>query len=158
MLAAELAGCVLHTPAASAGRDKSSVKRKEGIRSRIRMESGESLTCTGEGVAKARVFGRKPENAGSWIAEECDKFTGISREPCPEAKGGFEHRSNARLPAESREFTKTAMGKTEFTPRRCIIRKEDLDKFGHVTGCPGCRAAKRAEERRKRIAEELEKA
>ncbi len=65
---------------------------------------------------------------------------------------------------EPGEVTKTFRGKEEFVPRRLRIKKEDLEKFGFTTGCPGCRAANRgttavghAEECRKRITEELTK-
>ena len=69
-----------------------------------------------------------------------------------------------RLPVERAEFTETVKGKSDYTRRRCRIRKEDLEKFGYTAGCPGCRAANRgttavnhSEECRKRLAEELEK-
>ena len=122
------------------------------------------MTGSSEGVAKARDFRRKPENGGRWRPEDFGQNVGAPWEPHPGAKGGFELRSKVRLPAESGEFTKTVKGKGAVAPRRFRIRKDDLEKFGYATGCPGRRAANRgttpvghAEERRKRIAEELEK-
>ena len=31
----------------------------------------------------------------------------------------------------------------EYTPRRLIIRKENLERYGYTVGCPECRAANR---------------
>ena len=69
-----------------------------------------------------------------------------------------------RLPVERAEFTEAVKGESDYTRRRFRIRKEDLEKFGHTIGCPGCRAVNRgttaanhSEEHRKRIAEEVEK-
>jgi hypothetical protein len=68
------------------------------------------------------------------------------------------------MPTEHAEFTEIAKGKNECTRRRFRIKKDDLEKFGYTTGCPGCRAVNRGttaanhtEECRSRIAEELEK-
>ena len=73
-------------------------------------------------------------------------------------------RSKVRLPTEHAEFTEIVRGKNECTRRRFRIKKDDLEKFGYTTGCPGCRAVNRGttaanhtEECRSRIAEELEK-
>ena len=128
------------------------------------MESGESLIGTDGGVVKARDFRRKAENGGRWSVAEFDKFVGVPWEPYPGAKGGFELRSKVRLPTEHAEFTEIVRGKNECTRRRFRIKKDDLEKFGYTTGCPGCRAVNRGttaanhtEECRSRIAEELEK-
>jgi hypothetical protein len=81
-------------------------------------------------------------------------------EPYPGAGGGYEIKSKVRLPTESGELTKIVKGKGAFVPRRLRIKKEDLEKFGFTTGCPGCRAANNgsisvghSEERRERITE-----
>ena len=65
---------------------------------------------------------------------------------------------------EPNEPAKTIKGREEFVPRRLRIKKGDLEKLGHIAGCPGCRAANRgstavghSEERRKRITVELAK-
>ena len=69
-----------------------------------------------------------------------------------------------RLPTEHAVFTETVTGKSDFVRRRLRIKKDDLEKFGYTTGCPGCRAVNRgttaashSEECRSRIAAELEK-
>ncbi len=61
---AEFGEYVLHAPAMSAGKDKFDARWKEGVWLGIRMESGESLIGTDEGVVKARVLRRKAENGG----------------------------------------------------------------------------------------------
>ena len=82
--------CVLYAPAASAGKDKFDARWKEGVWLGLRMESGESLIRTNEGVVKARDFRRKAENGGRWSVADFDKFVGVPWEPYPGANGGFE--------------------------------------------------------------------
>ncbi len=55
----------------------------------------------------------------------------------------YEIDSKARLPMEQGALTKSIKGIEEFAQRRLRIKKEDLEKFGFATGCPGCRAANR---------------
>ncbi len=49
-------GSIMYSPAMSAGKDEADVQWKEGVWLGVRMESGESLIGTSEGVAKAREF------------------------------------------------------------------------------------------------------
>ena len=49
-------------------------------------------------------------------------------------------KSKVGLPTESGELTKIVKDKEDFAPRRLGIKKEDLEKLGLATGCPGCRA------------------
>ncbi len=58
----------------SAGRDKFDATWREEVWLGIKLESGESIIGTNEGVVKARDFRRKPENGGRWRAEDVDKF------------------------------------------------------------------------------------
>ena len=62
---------------------------KEGVWLGIRVESGESIIGTSEGVVKARDFRRTPENGGRWCKEGFDSFVGLPWEPYPGAGGGF---------------------------------------------------------------------
>ena len=50
-------------------------------------------------------------HGGRWGSGDVAKFVGAPLEPYPGAKGGFELKSKARLPAEPEEFTRTAKGK-----------------------------------------------
>ena len=138
--------CAVCPPAASAGKDKFDARWKEGVWLGVRMESGESLIGTDGGVVKARDFSRKAENGGRWSVTEFDKFVGVPWEPYPGAKGGFELRSKVRLPTEHAEFTETVTGKNEFVRRRFRIKRDNLEKFGYTTGCPGCRAEGRRQQ------------
>ncbi len=52
----EFGECVLHSPAMSAGKDKFDARWKEGVWLGVRLESGESLIGTDEGVVTARDF------------------------------------------------------------------------------------------------------
>ncbi len=61
-------------------------------------------------------------------------------------------------------MTKIVNGREEFVPKRFRIKRENLEKFGFATGCPGRRAANRgssavghSEECRTRFAEKLKK-
>ena len=78
--------CVLYTPAMSAGKDKFDARWKEGVWLGVRVESGESLIGTNEGVVKARDFRRKAEIGGRWSVADFDKFVGVPWEPYPGAK------------------------------------------------------------------------
>ena len=53
----------------------------------VKLESGESIVGTSEGVVEAGDFRRRPENGGRWSAEEFDKFVGVPWGPRPGAKG-----------------------------------------------------------------------
>jgi hypothetical protein len=77
---------------------------KEGVWLGIKSESGESLIGTGEGVAKAMDFRRKPENGGLWSAKEFDKLRGAPWEPQQGAGGGLEVKSKVQLPADPVEL------------------------------------------------------
>ncbi len=82
---AEFGECVLHALAMSAGKDKFDARWKEGVWLGVRMESGEPLIGTDEGVAKARDFIRKAENGGRWSITDFDKFLGAA----PRSRRGF---------------------------------------------------------------------
>jgi hypothetical protein len=77
----------------SAGKDKFDARLKEGGWLGVRVESGESLIGTDEGLFKARDFRREGENRGRWSITEFDKLLGVPWGPYPEAKDGFELRS-----------------------------------------------------------------
>ncbi len=73
--------CVARTLPLHVGEDKFDVGWKEGVWLGIKSQSGESLTGTGEGVAKAKDFRRKPENGGQWNKEVFDVLRGAPWEP-----------------------------------------------------------------------------
>ncbi len=82
-LVAEFGECVHYAPAFSAGRNKFDVRWLVGVWLRIKLESGESITGTAEGVVKARDFRGKPENGGRWGNDGLDGFKGVPWEPYP---------------------------------------------------------------------------
>ncbi len=84
---------------------------KKGAWLGVRLERGESLIGTSQGVAKARHVRRKPETGGRWSAQDFDKFVGVPWGPRPGAKGGFELRAKVRLPVDPAELTETVKGK-----------------------------------------------
>ena len=57
---AEFGECVHYAPAFSAGRNKFDVRWLDGVWLGIKLESGESIIGTAEGIVKARDFRRKP--------------------------------------------------------------------------------------------------
>ena len=161
---AEFGENIWYLPANSAGKNKFEARWHEGVWLGVRLESGEAIIGTSEGVLKARDFRRKPENGGRWSRADFDKFIGVPWELYPGIKGSTEMRSKVRLPQEPAEVTRPIRGKDEYVPRRFRIQKSDLQKFGYTAGCPGCRAANRgltamghSEECRRRIQEELER-
>ncbi len=79
---AEFEECVLHAPAMSAGRDKFDARWKDGVWLGVRMESGESLIGTSEGVVKARDLRCiQAENGGRWRVGDFGKFAGAHWRP-----------------------------------------------------------------------------
>ncbi len=64
---------MLHAPAMSAGKDQFDVRWKEGVLLGVRLESGEPMIGTNEGVAKARHLRRNLENGGRWSVQDVDK-------------------------------------------------------------------------------------
>ncbi len=72
-----------------------------------------------------------------------DKFKVATWQPYPGAKGGVELKPKVRPPGDPVEFTKIVRDKDDYTPRRLMIRTDDLGKFGYTAGCPGRRAANR---------------
>ena len=153
-----------YVPAFSARRKKFDVRWVDGVWLGVKLETGESIIGTPEGAVKARAFRRKPENGGRWGNDGIDGCKGVPWEPYLGAGGGYEIKSKVRLPTESGELTKIVEGEANFVPRTLRIKKEEWEKFGITTGCPGSRAAnkgsaavRRSEECRKRITEELTK-
>ncbi len=63
-------------PANPVGKDKFNVRRREEVWWGIRLESGESIIGTSEGVVKAKDCRRKPESGGRWSLEKFDMFVG----------------------------------------------------------------------------------
>ncbi len=61
---AEFGESVMYLAAASVGKDKFDVRWEDGVWLGIKMESGESIVGTANGVAKASDFRRKPEEGG----------------------------------------------------------------------------------------------
>jgi hypothetical protein len=131
---AESGECVAYALVLSVGKDKFKVRWTGGVWLGIKAESGESLIGTGERVAKAKGFRKKPENGGRWNKEDFDKFRGVPWELYPGAGGGFEVKSKMRLPADPAEFTATGKGESELTRRRFWIRNEELQTLGCATG------------------------
>ncbi len=78
---AEFGECVMYLPAASVGKKKFNVRLMDGVWLGIKLESGESIVGTADGVVKARDFRREPEEGGRWSS---DGFDGLK------AGGGFD--------------------------------------------------------------------
>ena len=76
---AEFGESVWYLPANSAGKNKFETRWREGVWLGVRLESGEAIVGTSEGVLKARDFRRKPESGGRWDRAKFDKFVGV---PC----------------------------------------------------------------------------
>ncbi len=82
--------CVMYLPAGSAVKNRFDVTWMDGAWLGIKLESGESIIGTANGVVKARDFKRKPEEGGRWSNDGIDGFKGAPLEPYPGAGGGFE--------------------------------------------------------------------
>ena len=160
----EFGECVLYLPAKTAGRDKFDVRWQEGIWLGVRLESGESVIGTNEGVVKARDFRRKSDENERWNVERFNQFVGVPWEPVPGRSGDIEIKSKVRLPTEPDELTKPVRGRDGWAPRRFHIQRGDVKRHGFTTNCPGCRAINRGEravghteECRKRFEEQFKK-
>ncbi len=70
-----------YLPAVSAGKGKFVVRWKEGLRLRIRAESGEFAIGTREGAVKAPDVRRRPESGGTWSKDDFDEFVGVPWDP-----------------------------------------------------------------------------
>ncbi len=123
--AAELVECLMHLPEASAGKNKFDVRWTDGVLGN-KLERGESIIGTADGVAQARDFRREPEEGGRWSNDGIDGFDGVFREPNPGAGGGFEIKSKVRLPVAVERITINVEGKDEYAPRSMRITKKDL--------------------------------
>ena len=55
----------------------------------------------------------------------------------------MELQSKVRLPVAQGELTKAVKGTDEYVPRRFMVKKEDLEKYGYTVGRPGRRAINR---------------
>ncbi len=73
---AEFGECVMFLPAASAGKNTFDVRWMDGMWLGIKLESGESIIGTADGVVKATDFRRKPEDGGRWSNDGVDGLEG----------------------------------------------------------------------------------
>ncbi len=70
----------------SSGKGKFDARWKEGVWFGVRVESGESLIGTDDGVVKTRDFRGQAENGGRWSIADFDKFVGMPWGPYPGAE------------------------------------------------------------------------
>ncbi len=89
---------VWYIPANSAGKNNFETRWQEGAWLGIRLESGEAITGTSDGVSKGRDFRRKPKFGGCWNKIDFDKFVGLPSELYSGIKGSTEMSSEVRLP------------------------------------------------------------
>jgi hypothetical protein len=140
----ELGERVMYVLAASVGKNKFDARWMDGVGLWIKLEGGEPIIGTADGVVKARDFRRKPGEGGRCSNDGIEGFNGVPWEPHPGAGGGSEIKSKVRLPAINERITVISEGKDEYAPRRMRITKKELEKFGFAVGRSGCRAASRA--------------
>ena len=107
----------------------------------MRLESGEAIIGTSEGVVKARDFQKKPEKGGRWNKIDFGKFVGLPWALYPGAKGSAEMKPNVRQPQGLAEVTRRVKGKDVYLPRRFRIQGCDLENSGFAAGRPARRAA-----------------
>ena len=146
------------------GRDKFDSRWREGVWPGVRLESGEPIIGTADGVVKAKDFRRKVILKDRWDKEMFSRFKGVPWEPVPGRSGEIELKCKVSLPMLEEAITKSVQVRDEHMPRRFRIKKSDLERYGYTIGCPGCRAANRGlvavghtEECRRRIEDELSK-
>jgi len=156
---------VLYLKADSVGKNKLESRWSDGIWLGIRDESGESIIGTSEGIVKCRDFRRRPTDQERWNDEQVKAVKGAPWKPVPGKEDGAEIRIRINFPAEGRITRRPEFAEDVYNPKRTRIKEEDLKKFGHTVGCPGCRAKSRGltaqshtEECRKRIVEKLREA
>ncbi len=108
------------------GQDEFETRWQEGVWLAVRLESGEAIIGTSEGILKARDFRRKPECGGLWNKIDFDNFNGVPWELYPGIKGSTEMRSKVRLSHGPSEVTRPVQGKDEYVPRRFRNQKCDF--------------------------------
>ncbi len=109
----------------------------------IRDESGESIIGTPEGIVKCQDFRRRSTDQERWNEEQVKAVKGAPWKPVPGKEDGAEIRIRINFPAEDRITRRPEFAEDVYNPKRTRIKEEDLKKFGHTVGCPGCRAKSR---------------
>ena len=138
----EFGECVHYLPLNHLELGKAEARWKDGIFLGLRLESGEKLVGTHEGVFKVRSIRRKVESE-RWDAKQHDMLTCLPWKPYSSTDDDAilvkpPIPSTVELPmGESRQVRRDE----DRVPRSFTIQKRDLVNFGYTPACMGCYAA-----------------
>ena len=111
----------------------------EGVWLGIRPQSSEVIVGTNKGVFKTRTFRRLRENE-RWCAES---ITSIAGTPWKPTEFDDSDKLKIRIPGvEDAPITDPHIRGEDAQPRKFMIYKRDLERYGYTPQCPGCYAAK----------------
>ena len=138
----EFGECVHYLPLNHLDLGKAEPRWKDGVFLGIRIDSGEKLIGTPEGVIKVRSIRRKLE-AERWVAEQHDALTCLPWKPYSNTDDDtiLMRPPVASTVAHPSETAKQVHRDEERVPRSFTIQKRDLVNYGYSPGCPGCYAA-----------------
>jgi hypothetical protein len=132
---------------------------RDGIWLGINGRTDEAIIGATEGVIKARSIKRKPDDE-KFIFGELDKVKGLTLAPVPGKEGyGVPTKIDIELPDHGMRAKDI---EEEVIVRRMRITRKNIEDFGMMEGCPGCKAVRlgrmaqtHSEECRNRIEKKL---
>ena len=163
----EFGEVVLYMPVKSAidkRRDKLNPKFEQGVWLGIHGRSNEDLVGTEQGVVRASVVKKVPEDE-RWCKESVMNIKGSPWKPRIEVEGEEDEGGDQEDREGPREEGPPDTLESEIPKvKRFYIRKPDILKYGLTPGCPGCtairnnqRAVSHNEKCRETITEKMEK-
>ena len=108
-----------------------------GVYLGVKGSTGEIIIGSGDGVWRTRAVRWRPEEL-RWRAEEIEKIKGLPWDHEGEKEGEVVRLE--RLPEELLKQEKQAIKEELKQPYAFHTKREDYEKYGYSTGCPGCRA------------------
>ena len=140
---AEFGERVMYLKAGSRGVNKWESIWSDGIFLGSRDECGEIIVGTDEGCVKARDFNIYSDEKERWQIGKFNSFKGVPWEPVP-GDPSTEIRVKVNMPSTDGPPIRHDSGR-EKVAYRFRIQRNDLQKHGLTSGCPGCRAVNRGE-------------
>ena len=138
----EFGECVFYQPLKHLDLGKAEARWHSGVFLGIKINTGERVISTADGIIKVRSIRRKLESE-RWNSEECDL---VKRFPWRPYENSEEDQVHIRVPLpvtppQRPEIKEPVQRDGDAVPRPFSIQKKDLVNYGYTPGCPGCLAA-----------------